>query len=43
MNRLNEVKDMINILHLLWIVPAAAAFGFMLAALLASGNDTKGE
>lgn len=30
---------MINTLHLLWIVPAAAMFGFALAALLAAGKN----
>lgn len=34
---------MINALHLLWIVPLAATFGFVLAALLAAGKDTKEE
>lgn len=29
---------MINALHLIWIVPLAAAFGFFLAALLAAGK-----
>lgn len=29
-----------NALHLIWIIPAAACFGFLLAALLAaSGGD----
>lgn len=30
---------MINALHLLWIVPAAATFGLFVAAVLASGRD----
>lgn len=34
---------MINALHLLWIVPAAATVGFVLAAWLAAGKDTGGE
>lgn len=36
---------MIHALHLLWIVPIAASFGFMIAALLAAGknNDFKGD
>lgn len=25
---------MINALHLIWIIPAAASFGFMMAAIL---------
>ena len=28
-----------NILHLIWIVPAAAAAGFCMAALLRAGDD----
>lgn len=27
---------MINALHLIWIIPAAASFGFMMAAVLAN-------
>ena len=30
---------MISVWHLLWIVPAAACFGFLVAALLAVGKD----
>ena len=30
---------MINALHLLWIIPAAATFGFVMAAILAAGKD----
>ena len=29
---------MINALHLLWIIPLAAAFGFVVAAVLAMGR-----
>lgn len=29
---------MINALHLIWIVPAATMFGFMLAALMAASK-----
>lgn len=32
---------MINALHLLWIVPLAASFGFMLCAVLSVGKDDK--
>ena len=28
-----------NILHLLWIVPVSAFFGFMVAACLAAASD----
>lgn len=28
-----------NALHLIWIIPAAACFGFLWAALLAAGKD----
>ena len=30
---------MINALHLLWIVPAAAAFGLLLIAVFKGGNE----
>lgn len=30
---------MINVLHLLWIVPASATFGFLVAALLSANKD----
>lgn len=30
---------MINALHLLWIIPAAVTFGFVMAAILAAGKD----
>lgn len=30
---------MLNALHLLWIVPAAACFGFAVAAILAAGKE----
>jgi hypothetical protein len=30
---------MINALHLIWIVPAAASFGLVVAAVLAAGRD----
>lgn len=30
---------MINALHLIWIVPLAACFGFMIAAILAMGKE----
>lgn len=30
-----------NALHLLWIVPIAAMFGFMVAALMAEAGDDK--
>ena len=29
---------MINALHLIWIIPAAACFGFMIAAILSVGK-----
>lgn len=29
---------MMNALHLIWIVPAAALFGFAVAAILAAGK-----
>lgn len=29
---------MINALHLIWIIPAAACFGFMIAAILSAGK-----
>ncbi len=31
-------KDMINALHLLWIIPASATFGFLIAALLSANK-----
>lgn len=30
---------MINALHLIWIIPAAATFGLFVAALLAAGKE----
>lgn len=30
---------MINALHLLWIIPAAACFGFIMAALMAAAKN----
>ena len=30
---------MINALHLIWIVPLASFFGFMIAAILAMGKE----
>lgn len=30
---------MINALHLIWSIPAAASFGFMVAAVLSAGKD----
>lgn len=30
---------MINALHLLWIIPVASGFGFMVCAILAAGRD----
>lgn len=30
---------MMNALHLIWIIPAAAMFGFMLCALLSANRD----
>jgi len=30
---------MISAFHLFWIVPLAAAFGFMIAAILAVGDE----
>jgi hypothetical protein len=30
---------MINALHLLWIIPIAAMFGFFVAALLSANKD----
>lgn len=30
---------MMNALHLLWIIPLAATFGFFIAAMLAAGKD----
>jgi hypothetical protein len=33
---------MINALHLLWIVPLAAAAGYVLAALLAANQMSQG-
>ena len=30
---------MINILHLIWIIPASAAFGFAVAAVLAVAGE----
>jgi len=38
-----EGERMMNALHLIWIVPVAAVGGFVLAVLLAAGNDTKEE
>lgn len=32
---------MINALHLIWIIPLAATFGFFVAAMLAAGKDEK--
>jgi len=32
-----------NMFHLTWIVPFAATFGFILAALFAVGNDENGQ
>lgn len=34
---------MINALHLIWIVPLSAAVGFVIAALMAAGKNTKEE
>lgn len=38
---------MINALHLLWIIPLKACFGFMLGAIMAVGkksdNEPRGE
>lgn len=32
---------MMSVLHLLWIIPLAASFGFVIAAVLAAnGSDT---
>jgi hypothetical protein len=31
-----------NILHLLWIVPLAACFGFCACAVLAAGKEERG-
>jgi hypothetical protein len=28
-----------NALHLIWIIPLSASFGFMVAAVLAAGKD----
>jgi hypothetical protein len=33
------MKDMINALHLIWIIPAAASFGFLICAALAAGRE----
>lgn len=30
---------MMNALHLLWIIPLSAMFGFFIAAMLAMGKD----
>jgi hypothetical protein len=30
---------MMNALHLLWIIPLSATFGFFIAAMLAMGKD----
>lgn len=30
---------MMNALHLLWIIPLAVMFGFLIAAMLAMGKD----
>lgn len=30
---------MINALHLIWMIPAAATFGFMIAAVLAVSDE----
>ena len=30
---------MINALHLLWIIPAAATFGFVFGAVMAANRD----
>ncbi len=30
---------MINALHLIWIIPLFASFGFMLGAIMAVGKD----
>lgn len=32
-----------NHLHLIWIIPLAASFGFMVAAILSASKETKGE
>lgn len=29
---------MISALHLIWIIPAAVTFGFMICAVIAAGN-----
>ena len=34
---------MISALHLLWIVPVAAALGFFTAALFIAGRDGRGD
>ena len=30
---------MISVLHLIWVIPLAAMFGFFMAALLSAGQD----
>jgi hypothetical protein len=32
-------NHMMNALHLLWIIPLSASFGFMIAAILAAAKD----
>lgn len=32
-----------NALHLIWIIPAAASFGFMVAAVLAASGGSDNE
>lgn len=39
MTNLVKEKQMINILHLFWIVPVSACFGFFAASLLIVGNN----
>ena len=34
---------MINALHLIWIIPMSAMFGYMIAALMAAAKDGRKE
>lgn len=34
---------MINALHLLWIIPLAVTFGFMLGAIMAVGSESDND
>jgi hypothetical protein len=36
---LEREKTMINALHLLWIIPLAASFGFVIAAIMTAAKE----